>query len=252
MVVHVGGITVRGSQHWGIRALEFVDAVEAARTSAEALNLFTQAIRQAGFSAYVMCGLPDAQTDFSNRMIADGWPAGWSDLFHKDNLARYDPVERHCLRTVEPFTWQEAPVAEDDTAGRSVMQRACDFGMVEGFCVPIHYGDGSGAAVSFGGERPQLDRGTRPALHLMALYAHHRVRSLLRPTPPPESRVLSSREREVLLWAKVGKTDWEIGIILNISERTARAHMQSAARKLNAVNRTSTIVNALRGGEIPL
>lgn len=243
---------MRGSQHWGIRALEFVDAVEVAQSSSEALSLFSQAVAQAGFGAYVMCGLPDAYTTFSNRMIADGWPRGWSELYLKENLAKHDPVEQHCLRTVEPFEWGDAPYADDDMAARSVMERACDFGMVKGFCVPIHYGDGSGAAVSFAGERPDLDRGTRPALHLMALYAHHRIRTLLRPSPPLENRVLSPREREVVLWAKAGKTDWEIGMILNISARTAHAHMQSAARKLNAVNRTSTIVNALRAGEITL
>ena len=243
---------MRGSQHWGIRALEFVDAVEVAQTSSEVMSLFSQAVAQAGFGAYVMCGLPDAHTTFPNRMIADGWPRGWSELYLKENLAKDDPVERHCLRTVEPFEWREAPYAGDNKAAKGVMDRACDFGMVKGFCVPIHYGDGSGAAVSFAGERPDLDRGTRPALHLMALYAHHRIRSLLRPTPPHESRVLSPREREVVLWATTGKTNWEIGMILNISERTAHAHMQSAARKLNAVNRTSTIVNALRAGEITL
>jgi LuxR family quorum sensing-dependent transcriptional regulator len=243
---------MRESQHWGIRALEFVDAVEVAQSSSEVLCLFSQAVGQAGFSAYVMCGLPDAHTSFPNRMIADGWPRGWSELYLKENLAKNDPVERHCLRTVEPFEWREAPYAGDNMAAKAVMDRACDFGMVKGFCVPIHYGDGSGAAVSFAGEQPDLDRGTRPALHLMALYAHHRIRSLLRPTPLHADRVLSAREREVVLWATTGKTNWEIGMILNISERTVHAHMQSAARKLNAVNRTSTIVNALRAGEITL
>ena len=243
---------MRGSQHWGIRALEFVDAVEVTQTSSEVMSLFSQAVAQAGFGAYVMCGLPDAHTTFPNRMIADGWPRGWSELYLKENLAKHDPVERHCLRTVEPFEWSDAPYADNDETARSVMERACDFGMVKGFCVPIHYGDGSGAAVSFAGERPDLDRGTRPALHLMALYAHHRIRTLLCPTPPPENRLLSAREREVLLWAKAGKTDWEIGMILNISERMVHAHMQSASHKLNAVNRTSTVVNALRAGEIPL
>lgn len=238
--------------HWGVKALDFVDAVENVRCAEEAVDLLRKTIAEAGFSAFVMCGLPDATTDFRKRMIADGWPSGWASLYVSEDFSRDDPVERHCLRVVEPFSWSEAPYnPTDEPLAHQVMMRAVDFGMKRGFCVPIHYGDGSGAAVSLAGERPELTPQTRAAMHLMALYAHHRVRSLVRPIEP-NTRLLSGREREVLNWAKNGKTDWEISVILNISERTARAHMQSAARKLHAVNRTSTIVHALRRGEIKL
>jgi LuxR family quorum sensing-dependent transcriptional regulator len=242
----------QGAGHWGIKALDFVDALEAVRNATEATDLLRKTIAEAGFSAFVMCGLPDATTDFRNRMIADGWPPGWASLYVAEGFAHDDPVERHCLRTVEPFSWNEAPYSPaNEPRAHEVMTRATDFRMRQGFCIPIHYGDGSGAAVSFAGERPEMAPHIRAAMHLVALYAHHKVRGLVRPAQPL-GRVLSAREREVLNWAKGGKTDWEISIILNISERTARAHMQSAARKLHAVNRTSTIVNALRRGEIKL
>lgn len=238
-------------RHWGIRALEFVDAVDTAPSTDAVTNLFKNCIAQAGFNAYVMCGLPDSQTEFRNRIIANGWPEEWLAVYLRDNLAKDDPVERHCLRTVEPFDWSRAPFdAENEPKAHEVMRRAADFRMAEGYCVPIHYGDGSGAAVSIAGERPDLGRGVRAAMHLMALYAHHAVRGLLRPAPARLPGVLTEREREVLRWAAAGKTDWEISVILRISRRTAHAHMQNAARKLNAVNRVSTIVRALRTGEI--
>jgi len=131
-------------------------------------------IAKAGFGAYVMCGLPDAQTDFRNRVLANGWPAEWSRIYLAENLAKNDPVERHCLRSVDPFDWRDAYYdAETELVAKSTMQRAADLGMKQGFCVPIHYGDGSGAAVSIAGERPDFGFGVRPAMHLMALYAHH-------------------------------------------------------------------------------
>lgn len=233
--------------------MEFVDAVDTARSPDAVTNLFRNAIAQAGFSAYVMCGLPDSQTEFRNRIIANGWPQEWAALYVSENLAEHDPVERHCLRTVEPFDWSAAPYdVEREVQAREVMRRASDFRMAEGYCVPIHYGDGSGAAVSIAGERPDFGRGVRAAMHLMALYAHHAMRGLLRPTAPRREQVLTEREREVVRWAAAGKTDWEISIILHISRRTVHAHMQNAAHKLNAVNRVSTIVRALRTGEIAL
>jgi LuxR family quorum sensing-dependent transcriptional regulator len=215
--------------------------------------LFGNVIGQAGFHAFVMCGLPDAQTEFRKRIIADGWPTEWSSIYLRENLAKDDPVERYCLRTVDPFEWRQAPFDPvREPRAQMVMHRALDFRMAQGFCVPIHYGDGSGAAVSIAGERPDHDPGVQAAMHLIALYAHHRIRSLLRAEPPNSKALLSAREREVLRWAADGKTNWEIGAILNISERTVHAHMQNSARKLEAVNRVSTIVKALRKGELPL
>jgi len=244
---------VHSDPHWGVRALEFVDAVGRAPTPADVETLFRANIAQAGFGAYVMCGLPDAQTDFKNRVLANGWPAEWSRIYLSENLAKNDPVERHCLRSVDPFDWCNAPYdPEAEPAAGTVMRRAAEFGMKQGYCVPIHYGDGSGAAVSISGERPDLGNGVRPAMHLMSLYAHHRVRSLIRRPLTDGTRFLTDREREVVRWALAGKTDWEIGMILKISERTARAHMANAAKKLLATNRTHTVVQALRRSEITL
>lgn len=252
-IPQISSSIVQSDPHWGVRALEFVDAVERAKTPADVETLFRASIAQAGFGAYVMCGLPDAQTDFRNRVLANGWPSEWSRIYLAENFAKNDPVERHCLRSVDPFDWGDAYYdAEAEPVAKSIMQRAADFGMKQGFCVPIHYGDGSGAAVSIAGERPDLGLGVRAAMYLMALYAHHRVRSLIRRPASGTGRILTDREREVLRWALAGKTDWEIGIILRISERTARAHMSNAARKLHAANRTSTVVQALRCGEVIL
>ena len=50
----------------------------------------------------------------------------------------------------------------------------------------------------------------------------------------------------------VGKTAWEIGEILDIAEVTVNTRISAAQRKLNAVNRASTIVNAIRAGEVSL
>ena len=44
---------------------------------------------------------------------------------------------------------------------------------------------------------------------------------------------------------KAGKTNWEISVILNISERTVKFHVQNIERKLNAVNKTHAVAIAL-------
>lgn len=48
---------------------------------------------------------------------------------------------------------------------------------------------------------------------------------------------ITGREREVLLWLKTGKTNWEIAQILGISPNTVKNHVQNILRKLNVQNR---------------
>jgi DNA-binding CsgD family transcriptional regulator len=63
---------------------------------------------------------------------------------------------------------------------------------------------------------------------------------------------LSERERRVLELTATGKTANEIAKLLDISQRTVHAHLQNASEKLNASNKTHTVVEALRYGQIAI
>ena len=57
--------------------------------------------------------------------------------------------------------------------------------------------------------------------------------------------VLTVRETEILQWIYHGKSNIEIGMILNISALTVKNHVQKILRKLNVLNRTQAIGKAL-------
>lgn len=63
--------------------------------------------------------------------------------------------------------------------------------------------------------------------------------------------ILSTREKEVLLWLKQGKSSWDISAILEISERTVNFHVNNIMKKLNVVSRTHAVAVALEKGLIP-
>lgn len=52
---------------------------------------------------------------------------------------------------------------------------------------------------------------------------------------------LSARELEIMRWVRTGKTNTEIGQILDISPRTVRNHLQNVFRKLEATNRAQAV-----------
>jgi LuxR family transcriptional regulator, quorum-sensing system regulator BjaR1 len=238
--------------YWGRRALEFVDAIEASKTSANVLTQFEKMIHDLGFHAYIMAGVPAAGQSLQQTILANGWPQEWFDMYAREQFHHCDPIPRHCLSTLNPFAWSEVPYdCEDEPGAHAVMTRAKDFRLNEGFCVPIHYDDAVGA-VSLAGENPNLAPDARGALHLISIFTHSRLRALARSTVSNQSRRLSRIEAEVLSWAARGKTAWETSRILGVSERNVRWHLEEAQRKLSTKNKTATVATALVNGEISI
>jgi FixJ family two-component response regulator len=61
---------------------------------------------------------------------------------------------------------------------------------------------------------------------------------------------LSMREREVLKWLKMGKSSWDISVILDISERTVNFHITNIMNKLDAMTRTQAVAICIEKGLI--
>jgi LuxR family quorum-sensing system transcriptional regulator SolR len=61
---------------------------------------------------------------------------------------------------------------------------------------------------------------------------------------------LTAKEREVLQWIVGGKTSWEVGKILSVSERTVKFHLRNIYSKLDVANRAHAVTKASRLGLI--
>jgi LuxR family quorum sensing-dependent transcriptional regulator len=238
------------AQRWGRRALDFVDAVE--RLGApEIIQMFEAEIKACGFHSYIMAGLPSPGTSLSDLTVANGWPPEWFEIYTRENFSVMDPVPQYGASTVQPFEWAEARYDKDSNpAAHLVMTRATEFRLMQGYCIPLHYDEG-GAVISMATEQLTIDPVAKSALQLIGIYAHNRIRSLGRPKPEKRD-LLTPREREILRWAADGKTSWEVSVILHISERTVKFHLNQASHKLNAVNRTAAVAKALARGLIKL
>jgi DNA-binding CsgD family transcriptional regulator len=88
-------------------------------------------------------------------------------------------------------------------------------------------------------------------LQLFAVHAQDAAMRLLSPVAPLIERpALTSRELEALRWTMEGKTAWEVGAILGISERTAVLHVNNAMHKLGCTSKHQAVLRALRLGLI--
>lgn len=62
---------------------------------------------------------------------------------------------------------------------------------------------------------------------------------------------LTAREAEILMWISRGKTNKEVGLILNTSPRTVNKHLEHVFEKLGVPTRTAAVVKVLQNGNSP-
>jgi DNA-binding CsgD family transcriptional regulator len=80
--------------------------------------------------------------------------------------------------------------------------------------------------------------------HLGNLYRLSVAASALPDTSEDTAASLTPRERDVLRWVAAGKTDRDIGEILEISPRTVQKHLQNIYEKLGVETRTAAVMRA--------
>lgn len=119
---------------------------------------------------------------------------------------------------------------------------AADVG--EGLCATSYGPDGAIAAVHLGFPSPDIAPDDAFAVQLAGLVFTERLLGWSVPSEEEAPR-LTARERDCLAWVAEGKSDWDISVILGISEGTARFHVDNARRKLDAVNRAHAVAKTI-------
>ena len=97
-------------------------------------------------------------------------------------------------------------------------------------------------------------RAARPrpsARHLLALAATRALDRREEVEMFDEGRwPLTPRQLEIASWVAAGKSDWEIGQILNISQKTVNFHVENAKRKIGVRSRNQFVAALVSAGQL--
>jgi LuxR family transcriptional regulator, quorum-sensing system regulator BjaR1 len=104
------------------------------------------------------------------------------------------------------------------------------------------------SAVVLSGEGVSFAPEVRPVLHLVSVYFSGVARDLADTQTVEPQSPLTARQQECLHLVIDGKSDWEIGEILGISEHTVHNHIEAAKRTLEVGTRVQASVQAWRRG----
>lgn len=239
-----------GKSFFSIRrkAFEFVDNIQRVSSISGIMDATVVALKEHGFD-YFCCSFVDHRSTerYQDAVLAERLPAGLMDLYLEREYVLDDPALRYCKTTTRPFRWLRDSPYDPAREPRAVevVQSFRDFGVLDGFVIPVVSPSGRLGQVWFGGGEVELPDQGLPALHFMALYAFDRVLQLNRRPDVPQI-ALTPREREVLTMVAWGMTSENIGEALNISARTVVEHLKNCSRKLGAATRIQAVVIAMR------
>ena len=228
------------------RAFTFIEALDRLSSVDEVMDSMQRTLNSFGIEFFSFFSLPRQGQRFEEVSLSSRVPWEWQKIYLGRQYVHVSPAVRHCRRTVQPFVWKSAPYdPEREPRATEFVNLMTEFSLSNSISIPIPGPSGCEGCAWLGGERQELTASNMPMIHLVALYAFDRIRSVVNPRPSARPN-LTPREREALTWVALGKSAWEIGEILHIAKRTVDEHTQTAMHKLGAANRTQAVAIALR------
>jgi LuxR family quorum-sensing system transcriptional regulator CciR len=229
---------------------EFVRQSRAVDDLDELRGLLEQTTREFGLGYFLLSHHVNV---LGPRLVQlSNYPEDWSNVMRRRTHFAIDPVIRACQKTAAPFLWSELErLLKLTSAQREILDGATRAGFGPGFTVPIHIpGEctGSGSFAVRGGK--QLNSGIIPAAQYVACFAFEAARRLSLvenklDRSVPGASGLTQRQLDCIVLMAQGKSDWDTGKILGISQRTVQEHLDTARKRYSVGSRTQLLVRTL-------
>jgi len=226
---------------------------------------FESVFSDLGFNTYTYVSaqaeeLDDGKRDYQNNILyLTNLAPKWVSHYVEEDYAGADPVIRDSTLGRLPIRWTESYRSNSRTAKETrMMEDAWENGLKRGLTIPVHGPKGEFGLFSLNSDLADNEfikatDETKYDVQVIAYHLHDAVQRRLKtareiPLPTP----LTDREAEILRWTVSGKTAWEIGSILKISERTVNFHIQNVMEKFGVHNKTHAAAKAMGMGLLNL
>lgn len=233
-------------------AQAFIEKTRGEREVRALTSAFEESLNALGFRFFA-CGSHVDPLRPEGTVMLITYPDEWVRCFSEMRLQYIDPVFGWASRSVLPFMWDSEEFQSSlNPEQRHVLNEARRFGIVHGYTIPIRspYSAYPNASCSVIPDSTALDARAYLAVQLMACYLFEAAAQLAPSNSMTCQPRLSQRERECLELAAMGKDDWAIGRILNLSRATVHNHIESAKRRLGVSTRMQAVVQSLAGQQL--
>jgi LuxR family quorum-sensing system transcriptional regulator CciR len=216
-----------------------------AATVDQLCDRFRSAIGTVGDFFYAL-GRFRPHTPRDQGVILVQYPEAWREHYRANRYIDIDPTIDAIDHRNSAYAWDQLSSLEGQR--RKLFDDVRNLGVVGGLTVPIHMADGTTFLASFATQSPGATQRFRPLLSVVAAQFLERHAALS--GAPKPCLQLTPRERDCLTWTARGKSAWEIGVLLSISENTVNFHIKNACTKLASHGRMLGVVRAIMLGLI--
>jgi len=225
---------------------DFIASTNRAQDDSTLFGLLDDALKQIGLDAgYAYGALTHFDAyGFTNPLprpaITTTYSTQWINRYMDEGYASVDPTVALAPKAPGPFQWDRIEIADD--AGKTFLNEAKhDAGLNQGHCIPLHGPYGDTFAISAAStSKEKLSDDELSHLFLICSQFHQRFIRLNR-SKQKEDINLTPRQRECLLWVAANKSNWEIGMIVGVEERTVRFHLEQAFVRLGVSSREEAV-----------
>ncbi len=174
----------------------------------------------------------------------------WLKTYVENDYYAVDPRVQMAARSSKPFSFAEAYVDPTPEVQR-FLEASNSYGMLYGWVFPVHKTNKATGLVGFSSSKEiKLDAFTQLQLSMVCMVAYEKGMQYFVDNIPEAGLRLTDRERSVLSLVARGKTNWEIGTVLSISEYSVRDYLKTLSVKLKTSNRTHSVARAMQLGLI--
>lgn len=230
---------------------EFGSAAEHVNTPEELEAILRQFTPRMGFHFFALTQHAHLIGPHRRTFRLHNYPPGWESYFDRHALGIADPVHKASHMTSVGFPWRKIHLLIPLTGTDSrVLGLAHTYGIGEGFTVPANIPGERQGSVSFAMPAGDaLPEDCLPAAQLIGGQAFEAARRIWRTRPRATGRrVLTTAERECVLWALRGKSAWETSVILDVTRHTVEKHLKNAQRRYGVRKQTLLVGLTLRDG----
>lgn len=232
----------------------FVRELNQIETQIDLAELLAEISGEMGFAFFALTHHVDIRQAPRPAIRLANYPSDWVEIFDEQKLGPSDPVHRASQLTSVGFPWSRLPSLICLTPrDHEVLASAARRGIGEGFTIPAHVPGESNGSCSFATHAGATLREEHlPAAQLVGAFAFEAARRVWRVragelTAAPR---LTDRQRDCVLWAARGKSDWEIARILGLSHETVIQYLKRARERYGVAKRTQLAIHALFSGAI--
>jgi len=209
--------------------------------------------RQYGFE-YVLMGRlsPDLTSTSDSSFYKSTFPENWHATYVEKNYVLIDPIIEYVKKYTLSVRLADSLIDLTDSQ-KAFTKDAMEHGIFDGFIVPINVPKYYVASVIFTSKsKVELDDMAGICLEMVARISFQRIALTYSPIKNVDTIKITDRERQILNLVSKGKTNWEVGKILDISEFSVRDYLANLSQRLETCNRTHTVTRALHLGLISL